>query len=429
MKALSLPVLGHKIAFSTFVQIVGKVFQLVIAAATLKIISNYLNQGDYGVYAAISEYALFFSVVANLGIFGNTVREMSKAPHDGKIFINALLLRVFTAGVFFVSAAFYLIAVGADTVFLVGTVIFCGALFFDYITSVCDGMLQANYLMGRAMIALVIGRVLNLAVVVALTQSFFPVAVTTNIPFLFLAILSGSVVTAALSIIFVLQQMTWRFEIDRAFMVNLFKISLPFGIINILNNLYFRFLPDFFSQQAMTDEQFATFNVSFRIAQVMSLFSTFLMFSVLPGFKRYLEDKDWNKARVIYKKVWVTLLGCGFLLVTVGSILAPFALEFLTHKKYFLPEFWFILPMMLLLAAISYGYDLVLITLFAMEEDLWFLKREGIALLLAGLIFYASFSIESIPLKTAIIILGALVGESYMVLCGLSRIRTIFKRY
>jgi len=428
MKKFSLPVLGKKIAFSTFVQVVGKVAQLFLAAATLKIISNYLNQGDYGIYAAISEYALFFSVAANLGIFGNTVREMSKAPRDGKIFINALLLRVFTAGIFFASAVFYLLVRGSDTVFIVGTFMFCSALFFDYVTSVCDGMLQANYLMGRAMVALVAGRVVHLGVILLITQSIFPDAVTANVPLLFVAVLCGSVVTAFLSILFVWQKMQWRFELDCAFMVNLFKISLPFGIINILNNLYFRFLPDYFSAEVMTDEEFATFNVSFRIAQVMSLFSTFLMFSVLPGFKQYLEDKEWKKAGLIYKRVWMILAACGFLLVTVGSILGPFALELLTHKKYFMPEFWFILPMMLLLAAISYGYDLVLITLFALEEDVWFLKREVFALLFAGLLFISSFFADSLQLKIALIILGAIVGESFMVVFGAMRIQRRFNR-
>src|SRR5258708_321850 len=90
----SLPSLSKKIAFSTIVQYAGKIVEIGLAAATTKLISNYLTQNDYGLYGQITEYALFFSVLANLGIFANIIRRMADAPHDSKIFINGLYLRV-----------------------------------------------------------------------------------------------------------------------------------------------------------------------------------------------------------------------------------------------------------------------------------------------------------------------------------------------
>ncbi len=398
-----------------------------VSVLVMKIISNYLTQGDYGIYASIVEYALFFSVAANLGIFGNTVREMSKAPHDGKLFVNVLLLRVITALIFFVSAVLYLVFGGFDEVFVIGTFLFCSALFFDYVTSVCDGMLQANYLMGRATAALVVGRVVLLGVIYCITAYVAPEAGFANIPLLFLAVISASFVTAGMSLFFVMQKIELKFSFDRAFMMKILMISLPFGIINILNSLYFRFLPDYFSRGIMTDEQFATFNVSFKIAQVLGLFSTILMYSVLPGFKQYLVNENWTKVRFLIKWISIILIGAGVAIVVFGSLLGPFMLEVLTHKKYFLPEFWFVLPLMLLLSAISYGYDLVLITLFAMNKEMWFLKREFFALIFAGLLFGASFWIDTLELKILFIILGAIVGELVMVVLGGIKVRKLLR--
>ncbi len=429
IRKLALRVLSGKIAFSTLVQLFGKVTQLVIATVTLKLICNYLTQGEYGIYATISEYALFFSVAANLGIFANTVREMSKAPQDGKVFFNVLVLRMVTAGLFFASAIFYLVIKGSDTIFLTGAIIFLGALFFDYVTSVCDGMLQANYLMGRAVIALVAGRIVNLGVIFWIVNYLPQGADGGHIPLVFLAVLSGGFVTAALSLIFVYRKIKWSFVLDVNLARNIFIVSLPFGIINIINNLYFRFLPDLFAREILTDEQFATFNISFKIAQVLSLFSTFLMFSVLPGLKQYLVNGDLQKARVLYGKIWKLLLGAGFALVVFGSLLGPFMIELLTHKKYFLPEMWFVLPMMLLLAAISYGYDLVLITLFAFEKEIWFLKREFAALALAGMIFVSAiYFVYDLYLQIALIIAGAIAGEGFMVIQGAKKIPSILNK-
>lgn len=428
MKSFALPRLGKKIAFSTIVQLAGKVVQLVMSAIALKLISNYLTEGDYGFYASVSEFALFLSVAANLGIFGQTVRAMAEAPRDGKIFLNALVLRIVTALLFLGSGIVYLLIVGSDPVFFVATALFAGALFFDYVTSVCDGMLQANYMMGRATVALVLGRACALFGIFAVTQWFAPSAALSNIPLFFSATLGGSFVAAGLSLFFVRQQIHWKWHIDRQFMLNILKLSLPFGIINILNSLYFRFLPEFFSREILTDEAFATFNISFKIAQVLSLFSTFLMFSVLPGFKQYLQSGDWEKASTLYKRVWMLLAVSGFLLVTLGSLLGPLTLELLTHKKYFIPEFWYLLPTMLLLSAISYGYDLILITLFAFEQDFWLIKREVIALTIAVLFIIGSLSITGLHTQIALFLAGAVCAEGFMVVNGVLKIRNLFKK-
>ncbi len=424
-----LSVLGRKIVISTFAQYAGKVVQLVLAILTLKLISNFLTEGHYGIYAKISEYALFFSVVANLGIFGNVVRFMADRPRDGSLFLNALILRIVTALVFFVSGVLYLLFSGADNVFLFGSVVFFGALFFDYITSVCDGMLQANYLMGRANLALVAGRIVQYFGTLYLLKNVLVSGDIASVWMLFIAVLGGSIVAMGLSLFFVAKKIEWNWVFSGALCLKIFAASLPFGIINIINSLYFRFLPDYFAQQALTDAQFGSFNVSFRIAQVASLVSTFLMFSVLPGFKQYIDEKHWHKAHALFKNIWKILLALGVLLFIGGWLFGSVGIELLTHKKYFLPEFWFVLPLMLFLAAVSYGYDLILIILFAMEEDFWLIKRELFALALALAVFGLSYAVTGIELKLLLIVVAAIAGESFMVLGGIFKIRKLFRKF
>lgn len=423
----TLTVLGRKIAFSSLVQYAGKAVQLVLAALTLKYISNFLSGNDYGVYAKISEFALFFSTAANLGIFGNLVRMMADKPKDGVIFINALFLRIITCAIFFVPAIIYLSAQGSDKVFLLGTLLFFGSLFFDFVTSVCDGMLQANYMMGRSTAALVIGRVINFAAVYFLVKGFLNSNDPANIGLLFLATFAGSIITALISLYFVRRNIDWSWKVNFPMMKQVFIKSLPFGIINIFNSLYFRFLPDYFAQATLNNAQFGSFNVSFRISQVLSLFSTFLMFSVLPGFKEYIDQKHWQKARVLFGKIWKILLGAGLLMVILGSVFGGTMIELLTHKKFIIPEFWFVLPLMLVLAAISYGYDLILITIFALEKDMWLVKRESVALILALIVFLASYLVRDQQLKLFLLIIAAITSESFMVISGIVKINGFWK--
>ncbi len=429
--------LGRRIAFSTIVQYAGKALQLVLGVMTLKLISNFLSLHGYGVYSAITEYALFFSVAANLGIFANLVRKMADQPGEGKIFVNAMVLRILTGGIFFVLAILYLALRGADAVFLLGSGLFLGSLFLDFVTSVCDGMLQANYMMGRATLALALGRLVQLSGVYFIVQRFgglaAPSGVTAALLLFFGMTMAASFLTAGLSFYFVQQKFARRnvslhLRIDVAFLREIFRTSLPYGLIFFVNNLYFRFVPDFLGHQFLSSAQFGAFNVSFRIAQVLSLLSTFLMFSALPGLKQYIALKQWKKAGILYKKLaWILLAG-GIAIVAFGSLFGPKIIELLTHKKYFLPEFWFLLPMMLILAAISYGYDLVLISLFALQKDWWLLKCEVLSLIIAVLFFAPAFLVESMELKLFLTVFGAIVGETTMLTMGVLRLKKIFKK-
>jgi len=422
-----LPVLTKKIAFSAFVQLGGKALQLILAVISTKLISSFLIENDYGLYGKITEYALLFSVIGNLGIFANVVRKMADNPNDGKIFINSLMVRIFTGLVIFASAIGILIITRQDHVFILGTMLFSAGIFFDFITSICDGMLQANYLMGRATFAHVLGRVINFATVFFVI--YFATRFTTETSFilLFSASLTGSIFTAILSYYFVRKKINFIWKIDVPFMLEVLKTSIPFGLVTLINNLYFRFLPDYFSSIAISNSQFATFHISAKVASVLSLLSTFVVFSALPGLKQYIDEKDWTKAIKLYKKLWKFFIFAGLLVITTGTIFGPKIIEILTHKKYFLPEFWFILPLMLVLAAISYGYDLILITLFAIEKDWWLLKQECIALVIAFTVSLSSLLTSSLQIKLFLIIFAAILGEIYMVVRGTKKVKKYFQ--
>lgn len=427
----TLKLLGKEIIFSTLVQYVGRALQIVIAAMSIKLVSNFLGTNNYGIYASITEYALFFSVVANLGIFANVIRQMSISPDSGKIFINALYLRIVTGLVFFLFGIIVLIIIGNNIFFTLCVAIFFGVLLLDFMTSVCDGMLQANYMMGRATFALVLWRIIALISIYEIIQ-FVGHSPTLGENFhgiilVLISLVIGSALTFLLSFYFVAKKIHLHWQVNWKCMWSMFRVGLPFGIINVINSLYFRFLPDYFSHMALTSSQFATFSISFRIAQIVSLLSTFLMFSALPGLREYIDQRHWQKVRALYSKIITVLISAGIIVFIIGSLLGPTILTLVTQKEYFLPEFWFVLPLMLLLAAISYGYDLILITLFAFDKTKWLLSREYIALALALIFFTASLSIDNTQWKILAIIVWAIAGESTMVISGLLKIRKLLR--
>lgn len=422
----SLTNLGKKIAFSSMVQYGGKLLQVVLGTICLKLIARFLTTHDYASYAAITEYALFFSVAANLGIFAHVVKRIADNPKDAQFFLHALVLRVGSALVFFLLAIVYLCIVGYSQFFILGTALFLSALLADFVTSVCDAFLQANYHMGRATLALVSGKLLYTAMLIAVIRLQHLFAPASSVMVVLAMTIASSLLTAILSVYFVRQQIRWRWVIDWRQLWPVLRVSLPFGLITIVNALYFRFLPDYFAHYFLSATGFAAFSIAFRIAQVVSLVSTFLLFSALPGFRQYLDAGHWQKAMALYTKLSKVLLGAGVLLVLGGTLTAEFMVGFLADKKYIITEFWFMLPLMLLLAAISYGYDLVLITLFALNQEKWFLKRELRALLIAVVLLIPTFFFMGDSVRLVMILLSAIVAELYMVVIGYKKVQKLF---
>ncbi len=412
--------LKNEIVWSTLVQILGKGAQIALGIVAIRLVTHALGAEEYGLYGKISEFALFLSSAANLGIFGNTIRKMSERPTDGQLFINALLLRMGTAFLFFLAGGFWAWLFVDSGNFFLGSLFFMGSLFLDYVTSVCSGMLQANYRMGRATIALLAGRALNLAIIALLVSSAI-----TSAPLYFIAPLLSAFLTTVLSLYFVAQKLRFVWKLDSALLKMLFLSSLPFGIISIVNSLYFRFLPSYFAAQVLTNEQYGAYTISLHIAATASLLSTFVMFSTLPALKRALKDRKTDTVKQLLKNTQKIFFFLGTALVLGGSLLGPWAIELLSGKEFIKPELWFVFPLMLLVAAISYFYDLVLIVIFAFEQEIWFLKREGLALSLALLILSFTYFSSSSMINLSLILASSILAESLIVILGLRKIKEL----
>jgi ABC-type multidrug transport system permease subunit len=86
------------------------------------------------------------------------------------------------------------------------------------------------------------------------------------------------------------------------------------------------------------------------------------------------------------------------------------------------PQLWYILPLLLLLAGVSYLYDLTFITLFALNKERWWLKRELLALLIG--LSIGALSLLSLPTaaKVVLIISSAIAAEAAMALMGFQKL-------
>jgi len=88
-----------KVYSNTLAQIAGKVATALISIFLIKILTNYLDVAGYGLYSKVYNYLSIFSVIADLGLYTITVREISEHKNDHEkvqsIVGNILTLRTF----------------------------------------------------------------------------------------------------------------------------------------------------------------------------------------------------------------------------------------------------------------------------------------------------------------------------------------------
>lgn len=94
-------------------------------------------------------------------------------------------------------------------------------------TSVCDGMLQANYIMGRATFALVIGKLVTFGILYGMITYIGANPLISEglsgITLILIALLAGSIITFLMSFYFVVKKIQLNWKIDREFMWTIFK--------------------------------------------------------------------------------------------------------------------------------------------------------------------------------------------------------------
>ena len=74
-----------KIYSNTIAQIAGKLITAVISMFMIKILTNYLDISGYGLYSKIYNYVSIFAVIADLGLYTISVRELANHQHDRKM--------------------------------------------------------------------------------------------------------------------------------------------------------------------------------------------------------------------------------------------------------------------------------------------------------------------------------------------------------
>lgn len=287
--------------FNTGSQILFRIVAIVLTLISVKLLTSYLGAYGVGKYNTIITYINFFVVIADLGLFSVTVREISKRPEEEKKIISNViwirLISVVAASAVAIGIAYF---TKYDWEIKIGTVVATGFLIFNLLGSVYDAVLQHRLKMQYSALSEFIAKtisILALAVIIFMRGSFLSIIATSALfgffIFLFKWILAKKYVAKAGRAD--LKTMRW-----------IFNLAWPLGIVFIINNLYFKLdtLLLFIMKGAAA---VGIYSVAYKVLEVTAAFGAYFASALKPSFSKMIKEDKPYLASIVNKSILVMI--------------------------------------------------------------------------------------------------------------------------
>ncbi len=318
---------SNKIAANTIVQIVGRIIVLAISLFSMKLITNYLGTSGTGYYTTVITYLSFAIVIADFGLFNVIVREISKdSQNSKKLLANAFTLRLIS------SVLITLLAVGV--VFLtdyskeIKLGVVAASLFpiFNLLSSVYDMLFQYRLRMHNVVYSEVISKIITILLIIITVHynlGYYVIVLTVGINailiFVIKALFSGS-------------DLPLSFRFDKKIMIEIAKMSLPLGLVFIVNNIYFK-VDSLLIFKFKGAVDVGIYAVAYRVLETTLFAGSYLSSSLKPLLSVSLEN-DHERAK---KAIGQAITYLVFMGLAVAIICLTFPREiilFLSNEQF-----------------------------------------------------------------------------------------------
>jgi len=274
---------------------------LIVTLVTIKLLANYLGASGVGNYNTITTYINFFIVIADLGLFSVTVREISKKPEDEqKIINNVFAIRLISALLAVLLAIFIVFLTKYSLDIKYGVIIASGFLFFNLLASVYDSSLQYRLQMQFSALAELISKILSiiaLILVIYFSGNFLWVMST-------VAIFGVSIFF--FKWLFAKRYVRFSPELDNKVGPWIFQMAWPLGIVFIINNLFFKIdtlILYTFKGATVT----GIYTVAYKVLEVTAFIGSYFSSALKPVISQNIKNNSKYVGKVVEKGINVLI--------------------------------------------------------------------------------------------------------------------------
>lgn len=313
----------------------------------IKILTGYLDVAGYGLYSKIYNYLSLFAVIADLGLYTITVREISHHLDDKKmvekISANVLTLRTLSGiliCVISLGLAPFLSWYDSPAA-LCGIAIVSIFTLFGLINSSLMSYLQATLKTEFTLVANTSGKLLTFGMIFLFASVLFPISSWVSdffkLTLILLAWLAGNILMTILTWWHASRFHHIHFGFDREYIIHILKVSLPYWLALFLWAISFKvdiILLSLMEEKHIADIAIALYSLPMKIVEVGMMYGTIFLNSLLPVLTESIKKDDTKKIHTLIKHALKLL----FILWSSASLIlfffAPFIIRLISTDTF-----------------------------------------------------------------------------------------------
>ncbi len=335
-----------KIYTNTIAQIAGKIITALISILLIKVLTGYLDVAGYGLYSKIYNYLSIFAVIADLGLYTITVRELTRYADDvkmiAKISGNILSLRTLSGIlIIFLSLSIAPFLTGYNsTMALIGIAIVSLFTLAGLINSSLMSYLQATLHTEFSLVANTCGKMLTFGMILMFSVLLFPRSITpdtTVFTVVMLAGLAGNIVMTGLTWWYANKWQRVRFAWDSEYIKHILRISLPYWLALFLWVIFFKvdiILLSILEPADIADTSIALYALPMKIVEVGMMYGTIFLNSLLPVLTTAIEKKDSEKVAKLTRHAFMLLFAGGIAASGFLALFAPWVIALISTPEF-----------------------------------------------------------------------------------------------
>lgn len=320
---------NKKLALNSIIQIIGKVVMTIIGLVSIKLLTFYLGKDSFGEYNIVTNYLIFWTIVAELGLNVFLTTEISTVSDEQatKNISNIFTLRI--------TIAFLVLSLSSIVVWLfnysneVKLLIPIGAIgaFGFSVSQVLVGVFQKHLRTDKLILGDLIARA-------TLMVGMILLVLLSNIS-LFNIILIYTL-SGLLNLAFVYFSARKYYKVKLAFDYKYWKYliieAIPLFIIVAFNLIYYR-LDGIMLSIMKTPADVGLYGIAYKVLEIIITFPGMFIGLLLPIFAKYYF-KDKKKFDIIFQKSFNLMLSLAIPITVAGILLSDKIILLMSDSTY-----------------------------------------------------------------------------------------------
>lgn len=336
-----------KIFLNTIAQIFSKFWTALISILLLSVLTNYLSQELYWLYSKIYNYLWIFAFLADLWLYTITIREITKNKQESsKIVSNVMTLRTLLWIIIMVLAVWiaYFLPWYNSKIALVWVFIVSIFTLTSLINSSILALMQANLKMQFSLFSAIFWKILTFVWILIVVFVIYPKNLVQDFfnPFslILLSWLIWIFINTWLNYFYAKKITNIGFDFDWKYMLNIFKISLPYWLALFLSVVYFKvdvIILSIIEPKHLANISIALYSLPLKIVEVLMTLWWFYLNSILWELSKNFKEKNTQKIKDLFAISFKILLSFWLFLLVVWSLFKDYLIRLIANESYINP--------------------------------------------------------------------------------------------